>query len=661
MGMRDTALGPVRAFLLSVNSAEAANWVGRPELPSPKRASIRAPADSKGEKAPGGREGGEGGGARVGEAFPGAQAGTLAGPPGLVASGMEMSFWLLCGLSLALTPIGRADECKEVSVKNETISVDQPYAFNCTHPPQTLEEVNITWYKNPSKTPISRSIQSRIRQDQSWILFLPLTSEDSGIYQCVIKNINSCHRIYVNLAAFRKSWCGDPQEVLPSLSDEYIQTLHFGKDDILTCHLNFPKSCVLDLIKWYKDCEEINEEQEHFKSVGRKLLVKNVSEEDEGKYACQVRLTHAGKEYTVLNSISVDVTEKVLYGDRIPKITYPRNNSIEVKLGSPLTVACNITDVWDNTNLRCWKVNNTQVDLYYRESKRIKEGYESFEPFGDYYRYTVNITFLEVKMEDYDRPFVCHAGVSAAYVVLKLPVRDSQGYLIGGFIALAGVVASVMFIYNVFKIDIVLWYRSTFHSPGTMDDGKLYDAYVLYPKPQSGSQHHDMHMLVLKILPDVLEKQCGYKLFIFGRDEVPGQAVASVIDENIKLCRRLIIIIIPESLHFGLLKNMSEEQITVYNALIQDGMKVILIELEKIKDYTNMPESIKYIRQKHGAIQWHGHFTKEAQSAKTKFWKNVRYHMPPTRYPPLSPVQVLKRTPCNWIRERATRISLPRD
>lgn len=54
-------------------------------------------------------------------------------------------------------------------------------------------------------------------------------------------------------------------------------------------------------------------------------------------------------------------------------------------------------------------------------------------------------------------------------------------------------------------------------------DGKLYDAYVLYPKPQRKSQRHNVDTLVLKILPKVLETQCGYKLFIFGRDEFPGQ------------------------------------------------------------------------------------------------------------------------------------------
>lgn len=118
--------------------------------------------------------------------------------------------------------------------------------------------------------------------------------------------------------------------------------------------------------------------------------------------------------------------------------------------------------------------------------------------------------------------------------------------------------------------------------------------------------------------------------------------MANAIDENIKLCRRLIIIILPRSgtMGFDLLKNMSEEQIAVYNALIQDGMKVILIELEKVKDYTAMPESIQYIKQKHGSVHWSGDFTEQSPCAKTKFWKKVRYRMPPKRFPPSSPVQV---------------------
>lgn len=48
----------------------------------------------------------------------------------------------------------------------------------------------------------------------------------------------------------------------------------------------------------------------------------------------------------------------------------------------------------------------------------------------DHIVYTVNITFLEVKMEDYGHPFMCHAGASAAYFMLKLPGNVPMGYIL---------------------------------------------------------------------------------------------------------------------------------------------------------------------------------------------------------------------------------------
>uniref|UniRef100_A0A8C0XDX5 Interleukin-1 receptor-like 2 n=1 Tax=Castor canadensis TaxID=51338 RepID=A0A8C0XDX5_CASCN len=553
---------------------------------------------------------------------------------------------LLCRMSIALPLFVGAGACHHTDMHYETIAVDQPFAFNCSYPPITNGAASVRWYA-ASKIPVSKDIQHRIHQEQTWILFLPLNLGDSGIYYCVVKSRDSCYRIPMNLTVFVKHWCDTSRRTPENLPDEYQQILHMGKSGSLTCHLLFPDSLVLHSIKWYKGCKEIEPSGDQFNLQGQKLYVNNVSPEDKGNYACSVTLNHTGKQYKVLNSISVSITERAGSGGRIPKIIYPENNSIEVKLGSPLIVDCKITDTKENTNLRCWRVNSTLVDDYYNNTKRIREGIETNVSFKDHIFYTVNITFLEVKMEDYGIPFVCHAGVSAAYVVLTLPAPDFRAYLIGGLITLAVLVVSVVCIYNNFKIDIVLWYRSALHSTRAIEDRKLYDAYVLYPKPQKESQNHDVATLVLKLLPEVLEKQCGYKLFIFGRDEFPGQAVANVIDENIKLCRRLIVIIVPESLSFGLLKNMSEEQIAVYNALIQDGMKVILIEMEEIEDYSTMPESIQYIRQKHGAIQWSGDFTEQSQCAKTKFWKKVRYHMPPRRYPPSSPVQLLRHTSCD--------------
>lgn len=54
-------------------------------------------------------------------------------------------------------------------------------------------------------------------------------------------------------------------------------------------------------------------------------------------------------------------------------------------------------------------------------------------------------------------------------------------------------------------------------------DGKLYDAYVAYPQSCGVAFSEEVDTFALHTLPQVLEKACGYKLFIAGRDCQPGQ------------------------------------------------------------------------------------------------------------------------------------------
>ncbi|XP_014323488.1 interleukin-1 receptor-like 2 isoform X2 [Myotis lucifugus] len=352
----------------------------------------------------------------------------LTGPSQVVLQpAMGAASLLLC-VSVALPLLLGADECQDIRVLTEASSAKQPFAFNCTSPLLTSGKARVTWYGHPSKVPVSTDSQARIHQEQSWLVFLPVAWGDSGTYRCVINDTDGCRQVHVNLTVFEKYGCGMSRNSQMNFPDGHEQILHVGKDDSLTCHLNFPKSCVLDSVKWYKDCKEIKGER--FTYWKLKLSVNNVSEEDRGSYACKASLTHAGRQFTVSRRIAVNVTENVGHEGRIPKITYPTNNTIEAQLGSTLTVNCNITDSRDNTNLRIWRVGNTWVDVYYQESKRVQEGNETHVAFKEHAVYTVGITFLEVKMEDYGRPFTCYAGVSAAYFMLKPPGNVPVGQVL---------------------------------------------------------------------------------------------------------------------------------------------------------------------------------------------------------------------------------------
>lgn len=53
--------------------------------------------------------------------------------------------------------------------------------------------------------------------------------------------------------------------------------------------------------------------------------------------------------------------------------------------------------------------------------------------------------------------------------LLSFTVADFRAHLIGGLLAFMGVAVFVLCVYNTFRIDIVLCYRSAFHSTGTTE------------------------------------------------------------------------------------------------------------------------------------------------------------------------------------------------
>lgn len=62
----------------------------------------------------------------------------------------------------------------------------------------------------------------------------------------------------------------------------------------------------------------------------------------------------------------------------------------------------------------------------------------------------------------------------------------------------------------------------------SFSDGKVYDAYVIYPRNSTNSPERvsAVEYFVHQILPDVLENKCGYNLCIYGRDLLPGEGKA---------------------------------------------------------------------------------------------------------------------------------------
>ncbi|KAF2986383.1 hypothetical protein EK904_003647, partial [Melospiza melodia maxima] len=421
-------------------------------------------------------------------------------------------------------------------LKQTLVPDGQPLAIKCSlEKSLNSGDYNLTWYKVGNKRAVPRDKLCRVHQQKNLILFLPAMLEDSGDYECVIRDLTSCKKMCTKVTVFERidGLCLNEKFAV----EEVIFTSSSAK--VVCPHLDyFRKDKNIHPVHWYKDCQLL--EGKRFALSNSDLIIFNVTVHDGGNYTCETTYTYNGKQYNISRDISLVV--EVTPPKKPPEITYPRNNSIEVEL-----------------------------------------------------------------------------------------VPDMRRWLTGGLVSLLILTFITLIIYKIFKIDLVLWYRTSACALTSKEDGKIYDAYVLYTKSSEDRSICCLETFVRRILPDVLEKQCGYNLFILGRDDLPGEAVVSVADETLKQSRRLMIILGSEASRCCLLEDTSEQQLAMYNALIRDGIQVILIEMGEIQDYTSMPESIRYIKQKHGAIQWKGDFSEKSCSANTRFWKNVRYQMPPRK------------------------------
>ncbi|KFV55842.1 Interleukin-1 receptor type 1, partial [Gavia stellata] len=537
-------------------------------------------------------------------------------------------------------------EAYDVMLRQSLVPDGQPLAIKCSLEKSLKSgDYNLTWYKVGNQTAVPRDKLSRIHQQKNLIWFLPAMLEDSGDYECVIRNLTSCRKMCTKVTVFERidGLCLNEKFAV----EEVIFTLSSAK--VVCPHLDyFRNEKNIQPVHWYKDCQLL--EGKRFAFSNSDLIIFNVTVHDQGNYTCETTYTYNGKQYNISRDISLTV--EVSPPKKPPEISYPRNNSIEVELGSQVTVDCNTTGA-DGYEV-FWTGNGVYIDVFYM-SRIFASPYEDETSYDGRPVHSVKLIISEVNSEDYEQPFVCQAsnafGQVASYIILKHRVPDLQRRLTGGLVSLLILTFITLIIYKIFKIDLVLWYRNSVCAFASKEetsvfvlDGKIYDAYVLYTKSSGGRSFYHLETFVRRILPDVLEQQCGYNLFVLGRDDLPGEAVVSVADETLKQSRRLMIILGSETSSCCLLEDTSEQQLAMYNALIRDGIQVILIEMDEIQDYTNMPESIRYIKQKHGAIQWKGDFSEKSCSANTRFWKKVRYQMPSRKKVSYSEVYLLPLT-----------------
>ncbi|NXI80088.1 IL18R protein, partial [Rhipidura dahli] len=136
----------------------------------------------------------------------------------------------------------------------------------------------------------------------------------------------------------------------------------------------------------------------------------------------------------------------------------------------------------------------------------------------------------KVRDEDMHHNFTCmlQADESTQIKIVKLKkgkIQDLPVHIFTTGMVLAllfpFVAVAVVFVFVMFRVDFVLFYRNICRRDDTAGDGKEYDAFVSYLK-DCASPTEEEREFALKILPMILEENFGYKLCIFERDVFPG-------------------------------------------------------------------------------------------------------------------------------------------
>ncbi|XP_020504834.2 interleukin-1 receptor type 1 isoform X2 [Labrus bergylta] len=487
-----------------------------------------------------------------------------------------------------------------------------------------IPDENITWHKNNSEE-ISNNEDRMVHYHGGALFFLNLQIEDSGFYTAQHRTSSGeCLNYHLELVVFDKSHANT--EVL-------FHTVSGGsKNRKIPCPDNVKETCSVfgGKLLWEKDSNIFPDEHD------AQLWIMDVDKSQEGIYTCVCTWKHHEKEYKTSGSRKLEVEDQVVV--KPPKILSPANKEqfadegLEIKLNCSVLCGKNVGNDCQAT----WQIDGSpisQIDGYNLTTKR--------EEPADGTTVTAILTIKRVSAKDFLAEFTCtvHGGFEPASATLTLKPKESKTPLIIGALSVLFFCVFAAVLIKYFAIDLALLFRPYFTLALNNKDGRVFDAYVVYQTQNLDNPSEDTFSLfVTKNLPSVLEEKCGYRLFIQGRDDIPGEDRLELVEDRMNQSRRLMVILTPGSESESSPTSPQNSviggfdwQVGLHHALVQREMNVILIQLGDMgpEGYAHLPPGLQHLIHKSAPIKW-PEDSRGASAYNSRFWKRVRYLMPVT-------------------------------
>ncbi|XP_050757719.1 X-linked interleukin-1 receptor accessory protein-like 2 [Gymnogyps californianus] len=499
--------------------------------------------------------------------------------------------------------------------------------------------LRLMWYKNKGdlEEPIIFS-EVRMSKDEDSIWFHSVELQDSGFYTCVLRNSTYCMKVSMSLTVAENE-----SGLCYNSKIRYLEKSEVTKRKTISCpDIEDYKTVGQEPdVVWYKECKP-----KMWRSIviqkGNTLLIQEVQEEDGGNYTCELKFE--GK--LIRRTVELKVT--ALLTDKPPKPLFPMENQptvIDVQLGNPLTVACKAFFGFSGESgpMIYWMKGEKFIEEL---EGHIREGEVRLlrEHLGEK---EVELTLIFDAVEEADLAnYTCHVenrnGRKHASVLLRKKDLIYKIELAGGLGAILLLLILLVTIYKCYNIELMLFYRQNFGGDEAADDNKEYDAYLSYTKVDPDAldcDNNEEEQFALEILPDVLEKHYGYKLFIPDRDLIPSGTYIEDLTRCVEQSRRLIIVLTPD---YVLRRGWSifEMENRLHNMLVSGEIKVILIECTELKGKVNYHEveSLKHTIKLLSVVKWKG---PKSSKLNSKFWKRLVFEMPGKKKEVVSRHQVL--------------------
>ncbi|XP_066433887.1 interleukin-18 receptor 1-like isoform X2 [Eleutherodactylus coqui] len=376
---------------------------------------------------------------------------------------------------------------------------------------------------------------------------------------------------------------------------------------------------------WYKDCKEYVKNRSE-------ISFESLKQADSAVYMYTITHMYNAKNYSACGKKRL-----IVKGNR--------ENTRPIILGGEIVTT--IVELGKNYTLTCEAFGDTRFPSLYwiRTNKSNTEDLDDIlDPCNPAMNKTCmgniskkcknsnlcrDLHLINVSDDDIKYPYKCQLrtaiGSDIKLFVLKLKEKSqdiSRTVFTTSIIASVTCSVSVVFLIGLcilFRIRIVLLYRSITGVDETIGDGKEFDAYLSFESSstyESNERHFAFHTLA-----PILENCFGYKLFIFERDVIPGGALVDDMNSFLEKSRRLIVIL---NKSFTSCKAMYELESGLHKAMVERKIKVILIEFTPLSEQGFQLESLQLLKMKN-RVKWKGNRSSPLNS---EFWKKMQYLMP---------------------------------